>query len=536
LLSFLADHDALKVEAALAIFNRLKVIQNVRINSKLLSVLVSSNKVSADVQKEVETFATKIITYNYSKLTDGDPKVVIENLISIMRFPMSNLREHAPFIAEVLKNHITHFTPKSFLELIKAIPTEKLRLNLDVLVPILKEIANVFQHVGPKLRHSDIVDTIECFSDLGYRSSSLLSNLLKELGRVFTNLKKEDFLSLIESFSFLNIKQTDLFDRCLQELLESNDTFSTVELETILKSAMRVGYDSEFLKSQLLNLLKKSTINLDSARLAIPFILSLNPKNEKELLQYVFDLIAKRKLLDKKYRPFRISGYGFSTKLLEAKYPEFAQLWENIHDKAAQNTQYEPALNTSKLVQSYLDSMKVSYNPARSIADNLFTLIEIPDQKLIISTFKQGSLNYDKTSLNGITKLYRRTLEIAAAKDGLKVVYINLQEFIGLKKDLDRVNYLTKAGVATAPSTSYDFSNIVKKEEEGNSGSEDGSSQERKGKKLRGRGEKPAPPAEEEKSTADASTASDQTDDKKTSEKKSETKERKTKAAPAKEE
>jgi len=180
---FLADHDALKLGPALSLFNRIKTFPNAKINSKLLSVLLSNNKVPAEIKKEVESFATKLISHNYSKLTDGEPKVVIDNLISILRFPISNLREQAPFIAEVLKNHTTHFTPKSFLDLINAISTEKVRYNLDILIPILKETAQIFQHVGSKMRHSDIVDTIECFSDLGYRSSFLLNNLLMQTSR-----------------------------------------------------------------------------------------------------------------------------------------------------------------------------------------------------------------------------------------------------------------------------------------------------------------------------------------------------------------
>ena len=460
ILGLLQDNNVLRLDLALKYFDH-QNSQSLRIHPKLITMLYNHKKVESSKRAQVEQAGKRMVEHLVSRLTDSDPRTAIDSCTQLLTMPIDMIKEHVPTILEVLRTHIGSMNSKQFLGLLSAIPKYYFMNELESYLPILKELSSMFTVFGPKLRNSEMVDAIEYYSELGVKSATLLNNILKETGRVFNYLRIPDYLILLSSFSDLGLKQNDLFDRIIQKIIPEKLNLNSTDFDGIVKALWKVGYDSDLIKSSLIDLMNKRTVSPSSFQMLIPYILSLEAKNESELLDKAFKLVADSRQRLANTERNHLAGHV--AKLLRELYPEkdYAKQWEKMNDNNMTFNKYVPV--RLSIINNYLEAMNVPFKLDHTLSD-MQTSIFLPDQKKVLNLILLRHINYDRFTYKSSAKLNSRLLNLLATKEGLKVININVHEFYDKPTDLAKVQYIISTGVQGGTGSTYNFSNISKKE------------------------------------------------------------------------
>ena len=114
----------------------------------------------------------------------------------------------------------------------------------------------------------------------------------------------------------------------------------------------------------------------------------------------------------------------------------------------------------------YLDSMSVKYEQKKELEGFNFPFY-LPDQNLLVILMQRDDINFDKVSLRGRGLLNACLAQEIAAKNNMKVIILNIPDFLQSKDDMARVLYLESRGVISQTAKDkYDFSTIPKKNEQ----------------------------------------------------------------------
>lgn len=256
--SFLARNGHLPLDGGLAILEKFQQTQNLELIFPIACRILASNKASAE-QKEL---ATKIADKYVEKLDKESQEIESRNAIRLvseyLQLPISYLQEkHDKKVFSLLKDNIEQTSIRTYLETLNTFPKRIAKTNFEFYFPFLKELASHYPNIGKSLRAFQLIEIMDFFSSSNLRSPALYNAILEDIFKVFNQLRTNDLVTLIESLGKLQFKQLDVLDRALAQIKDEGlQKLSRTELEILLKSFFRLGYDTQLVKESLGEILK----------------------------------------------------------------------------------------------------------------------------------------------------------------------------------------------------------------------------------------------------------------------------------------
>ena len=255
LAKLLIEKGNLPQHMALNLYDRLKLKQknsNQKFTKSLICHILRFKKVDEAVREELETVIKNSIESLVLKLNELEPKIVISAWVELIGYPVDLIESHKQKIIDVVKDVVGNSGYRVFIDMIKALPPQKLSYNYDFYFPIVKELCQNIQDFSPRLKSFDLVKVLEVVSSANIRNPSIYNVILNEISQNFNAYRNSDLISILQSFSQVGLKQVDLFDRIFLKLFQESRQISNVQKIRILVAFYSSGYDSSIARSKII--------------------------------------------------------------------------------------------------------------------------------------------------------------------------------------------------------------------------------------------------------------------------------------------
>lgn len=255
----LAKNNSLNLERATEVLKMIDEKFDTKPKSmfSVACVILSHPKASHEDKAIAQKFIDETLVSMDKQMEDADSRKALKIVCDYLLLPTSEIERHSSRILSFLKDHIEHASQASYIEALRSLPSRRINKNFDIYFPFMKEFASYYHQIANSIKPWMLVEVIEIFASCGMTSPYFYNQVLGSLGRVFKQLKVQELLSIVNSFSRLGFKQTDLLDNIVDELLESENItrLSRGDLESLIRSLYRVGYDSPAIKSKIESLI-----------------------------------------------------------------------------------------------------------------------------------------------------------------------------------------------------------------------------------------------------------------------------------------
>lgn len=370
--------------------------------------IINNKQGALENEELMEEAKQKIEEYEY-KLTNIDSKVVLNSLAFLMAQDMVLIKDNFESYLNTLKEHLSFGNAVIYMELVDALPIDKIKKNVDIYVPFIRELADYYSNFSKRLKTLEILRCLEKFSKIRFTRPSLYNAILNDVGRNFNNFRMEDHSRVLGGFTKLGLKQTDLFDKITLKISNNFDN-SIPFLGKLVSDFFRVNYDSNLYREHITDLCRRARFSIFNSLVLVRTVISLEMENEAEILEKLFEGIDIE-------RGFKTQNYLLNESLytvhliLKNEYPDkdWAEKikqsmkdydsWTNDNSFLSQGSKSKDSLDE---LTKYLDVMKVGYELDKEV-DGVKVPIYIPSQKTLVGLLPRVGLNFDKFTFNGRT-------------------------------------------------------------------------------------------------------------------------------------
>lgn len=260
------------------------------------------------------------------QLSETNAKTVLSALAAILAFPPQYWKQHKDYIYKITKEFIGLGFPEFYLDLISSLPPKYVKKNIDLYLPILKEITTHYEGFRKKLSIAQVLKILKRFSNFNYRNPAIFNLILTDIARFFNNMRNEDLFEVVNAFAMRHIKQVDLFDRILGKVIHYPFGFAP-NLKFLILSFFRVGFDSQMAKNNILQIFAKLQPTKVTDILAfICYVPVVNLPREAEA-KFLEENIKSIKVQE---RPFAIKNLLYTYEFLKHCYRDKPELAEKI--------------------------------------------------------------------------------------------------------------------------------------------------------------------------------------------------------------
>lgn len=238
------EHDNCTFEIAQTLFEKSKTQKYVdKSRYRIIAYLYDRKQATPEQKANLQAVAEEEIKKLLTNLGSLDPKHVLEAASAVLMFPYPLIKDHLSNLQAAVKDHIAYVTPNNFAELVKCLALSyRPRSELEHYQPLLRDIASHFSTFAPKLRTSELIEVLEGFSFCNFKGANVYNVALTLVANIFSKIRIHDLLRILDSFSHVQLKHQDLFEKIGERALEDINRMEREDVETIVRSYLRVGY------------------------------------------------------------------------------------------------------------------------------------------------------------------------------------------------------------------------------------------------------------------------------------------------------
>ena len=178
---FLLNKRSLSPKAAESVGKKIEQLKNLQDQTTKIKLYNQSVNLGGAHEMTEAQLDTLHKNYNLIKenLNNPNPRMVLNNLASILAFPPEIIKEDGEFIKKTLGDFIQQGNTNSYLGLLRSLNGRSVAKNRPLYSPLVREIANNFNTFSLRMPFPDVLDSLEMFSRLGVRNPSIYNLIIE---------------------------------------------------------------------------------------------------------------------------------------------------------------------------------------------------------------------------------------------------------------------------------------------------------------------------------------------------------------------